>query len=387
MIVCALGVTQIIAWGSSFYLLAVLAPAIVRDTGWTYDRVVAGVSLGLLTAGLVSPRVGRLIARHGGRRVLGVGALIFAVGFVALGLAPNLIAYLAAWIVMGVGMGAGLYDAAFSTVGSIYGGKARGVIAAVTLVGGFASTVCWPISAFLVEHVGWRGACFAYAAVQIGIALPIHLLALPRPAKAVRAEAVHAETRLHRDEVLSFALLAAAVTVGAAVLALVGTHLVAILQARGFTLSAAVALGMLIGPSAVGARAVEMLAGRRYHPIWTMVASVLLVATAAAMLLTGFRLVGLAIILYAGGNGIGTVARGTVPLALFGAGRYPLLMGRLALPLMIAMAVSPFAGGLAFRYGGAEWTLALLMALATLNVGLVGSLLLVTRGRRAASAA
>ena len=151
IVVTALGVTQILAWGSTFYLLAVLAPNIARDTGWTYDRVVIGVSVGLLVAGIVSPRVGRYIASHGGRPVLAIGALLLAAGLASLGAAPNFPLYLVAWAVIGAGMGAGLYDAAFSTLGNIYGSNARGAIAAVTLFGGFASTVCWPLSAYLVQ--------------------------------------------------------------------------------------------------------------------------------------------------------------------------------------------------------------------------------------------
>src|ERR1044072_2397119 len=180
IVVTALGVTQILAWGSTFYLLAVLAPYIARDTGWTYDRVVAGASVGLFVAGIVSPRVGRFISSHGGRPVLAIGALLLAAGLAALGLAPSFPFYLAAWAIVGLGMGAGLYDAAFSTLGNIYGSQARSTITSVTLFGGFASTVCWPLSAYLVEAFGWREECFVYAMIQIAVALPLHLLALPR---------------------------------------------------------------------------------------------------------------------------------------------------------------------------------------------------------------
>ena len=125
VVVTALGVTQILAWGSTFYLLAVLAPYIARDTGWTYDRVVIGASVGLFVAGLVSPRVGRFISSHGGRPVLAIGALLLAAGLAALGAANSFPIYLAAWAVIGAGMGASLYDAAFSTLGNIYGNNAR----------------------------------------------------------------------------------------------------------------------------------------------------------------------------------------------------------------------------------------------------------------------
>jgi predicted MFS family arabinose efflux permease len=376
IIVSVLGVTQILAWGSTFYLLAVLAPSIARDTGWRYDWIIAGASVGLLVAGVISPRVGRFIARHGGRPVLASGAVLLAAGLAALGLAPNLPLYLLAWAVIGAGMGAGLYDAAFSTLGNIYGSHARGPITAVTLFGGFASTVCWPLSAFLVECFGWRQTCLIYAAIQIALSLPLHLLVLPRGRQvdAAQNKSSRAAVGLQHDERRVFVILAAVITIGAAVLSIVGTHLLPLLQARGLDLAVAVGLGAIVGPAQVGARVIEMLAGQRYHPAWTMIASVTLVAAAMVMLFTGFPVIALALALYGAGNGIGTVARGSLPLTLFGADRYAVLMGRLAMPLMIAMAVSPYLGGLAFARGGADLTFALLMTLALANVVLAAVL-------------
>jgi predicted MFS family arabinose efflux permease len=385
IVVPALGVTQILAWGSTFYLLGVLSPLIARDTGWSYDLVVSGVSVGLLVAGIAAPRVGHLIARNGGRPVLAGGALLLASGLLGIGLAPNFACYLAAWAVIGLGMSAGLYDAAFSTLGGIYGAQSRGGITSVTLFGGFASTVCWPLSAALAAEFGWRGACFAYAAIQIGIALPIHLFALPAhsPAALIAAKAQPA-VRLERGETAVFILVAAVVTNGAAILSIMGTHLLPILAARGLDLTLAVGLGTIVGPAQVGARVVEMLAERRFHhhPLWTMAGSAVLVAIAAAMLVFNFPIVALAIALYGAGNGIGSVARGTMPLALFGPDRYPVLMGRLAFPILVAMAVSPFLGGLAFQKGGPVWTLGLLTAIAFANVALVTILMAMTRRHR-----
>ncbi len=180
VVIPALGITQIFAWGSTFYLPAALAPLIATDTGWTYDLIVGGVSVGLLVAGLASPRVGRLIAAKGGRPVLAIGALLLAAGLFGVGTAGSFAWYLAGWVVIGLGMSASLYDAAFSTLGRIYGARSRTALTSVTLFGGFASTVCWPLSAFLAARYGWRGACFTYAAIQLAVALPIHLFALPR---------------------------------------------------------------------------------------------------------------------------------------------------------------------------------------------------------------
>ena len=385
IVIAALGVTQILAWGSTFYLVGVLANPIDSDTSWGYDWVIGGVSVGLLTAAAVSPRVGRAIGKWGGRRLLALSALLLAAGLLLLGSSQSLAWYLTSWLIIGAGMGAGLTDAAFSTLGSIYGDNARSAITSLTLFAGFASTICWPLSAYLVEHLGWRGACFIYAAIQIAVALPILLLALPR--RSLNAppteedEGARLPARLAPGELPIFTLLAVVLTLSAAILSMVGVHLLPLLQARGFELAAAVGLGAMVGPSQVGARIVEMMAGRHYQPIWTMVASAVLVAVGIGLLFLSFPAYSLAIVVYGAGNGIGSVARGTLPLSLFGSLRYPMLMGRLALPILMAMALSPFLGALAFEAGGANLTLGLLAFLGVANVLLVGLLWTLSRRR------
>jgi hypothetical protein len=178
-----------------------------------------------------------------------------------------------------------------------------------------------------------------------------------------------------------FVVLAAVVTLSVSILSMLGVHLLPVLQARGLELSVAVGLGALVGPSQVGARVVEMLAGRHYRPIWTMVASTILVTAGISMLLFDFPDYAVAIALYGAGNGIGSIARGTLPLALFGPSRYPALMGRLAQPILVSMAMSPFVGAIAFQHGGPNLLLWLLMFIGIINVLLVGLLWTLT-GRR-----
>jgi MFS family permease len=386
IVVAALGVTQILAWGSTFYLVGVLANPIANDTGWSYDWVIGGVSVGLLTAAAVSPRVGRAIGKWGGRRVLALSALLLAAGLSLLGSSQSLAWYLTAWLIVGAGMGAGLTDAAFSTLGNIYGENARSAITSLTLFAGFASTVCWPLSAYLVEHQGWRGACFIYAAIQIAVALPILLLALPRRSlnapSTVEDEGARLRARLTPGELPIFALLAVVLTLSAAILSMVGVHLLPLLQARGLELSVAVGLGAMVGPSQVSARVIEIMAARHYRPIWTMVASAVLVALGILLLFLGFTAYSIAIVVYGAGNGIGSVARGTLPLSLFGSSRYPMLMGRLARLILMSMALSPFLGAIAFEAGGANWTLGLLAFLGAANVLFVGLLWTLSERRR-----
>ncbi|TXN72568.1 MFS transporter [Methylobacterium sp. WL6] len=371
-VISALGVIQILTWGSSFYLLSALAAPMSADTGWPLGWVIVGLSLGLLVAGLASPRVGALIGEHGGRPVLAFAAIILSVGLAVLGLAPNLPTYLGGWLLLGLGMGTGLYDPAFATLGRLYGAEARSAITTLTLWGGFASTVCWPLSAFLVERIGWRGTCLAYAGLHLAITLPLVLLVIPRPPVRSVGRSVDAapSVRLDGRERRALLLMAGVLTLGGTVMAMVSVHLIALLQARGVALSSAVAYGALIGPSQVGARIVEMAGNGRHHPLWTLTAAMVLVAIGVAMLAAGLPVVWLALVIYGAGNGIYSIARGTVPLALFGPERYAPLVGRLARPGLVAQAFAPSLGALVLTRWGADATYLLLMVLAVANVGL-----------------
>ncbi|WP_311274645.1 MFS transporter [Methylobacterium sp. WCS2018Hpa-22] len=375
-VISALGVIQILTWGSSFYLLSVLAAPMSKDTGWPLGWVIGGLSAGLLVAGLVSPRVGAFIGEHGGRPVLAFAAITLALGLAGLALAPNLTAYLAAWLLIGLGMGTGLYDPAFATLGRLYGAEARPAITTLTLWGGFASTVCWPLSAFLIEQVGWRGTCLAYAGLHLSVTLPLVLLVIPKPPIRIvtRLEGAIPTIQLEGRERRAFLLMAGVLTLGGTVMAMVSVHLITLLQARGVALTSAVAYGAIIGPAQVGARIVEMAGRGRHHPLWTLTAAMVLVALGVAMLTTGLPLVGLALILYGAGNGIYSIARGTVPLALFGPERYAALVGRLARPGLVAQALAPSVGAVVLAQGGANATYALLSVLAVANVALALSL-------------
>ncbi|MBO1905276.1 MFS transporter [Microvirga sp. 3-52] len=387
VVISTLGVTQILAWGSSYYLPAVLAKPIVADTGWSLAWVVGGLSAGLLAAGLVAPWVGRTIDAKGGRPVLIGSSVLLGSGLALLALAHSLPVYFMAWLMIGVGMGSGLYDAAFATLGRLYGKQARHAITTLTLWGGFASTVCWPLSAWLVEHFGWRGACTVYAAIQIFISLPLQAFVLPglpaarpdgKPAGSA-SEAASTAFLTGTRRTRAFLLLAAVLTLGSVTASMIGVHLLTFLQAHGLELAAAVALGALVGPSQVGARIVEMAFGRHYHPIWTMVASVALVATGVILLAAGFPILALALALYGAGNGIGSIAKGTLPLALFGPFGYASLMGRLAMPSLLAQALSPSIGAVLIEWDGADAALRFLAGLACLNLALTGLLWVTAR--------
>ncbi|MBI2717002.1 MAG: MFS transporter [Rhizobiales bacterium] len=390
VVITALGIAQILAWGTSFYFPAVFAEPILHDTGWSLGWIVGGTSIGLLVAGLISPQVGRVIDRHGGRPVLLASSLFYAAGLIGVGLAPALPVYLAAWVLIGLGMGTGLYDAVFAALGRMYGTAARQPITNLTLFGGFASTVCWPLSAFMIEHVGWRSACFLYAGLHLLVALPLQMAVVrraPAPADGKTAEDdkdMPAEPARIANETAIFGLLAVVLSIAAGVGSIVVVHLLIFLQARGVDFAIAVSLGTLFGPAQVGARVVERLFGNRYHPIWTMIASCTLMAIGLLLLSGNFPVLLLVILLYGAGYGISWIGRGTLPLALFGPLRFPRLMGKLAFPSLIVQALAPSAGALLIESGGPNATIGLLTVFALVNVVLIGVLWLMCRAQIAA---
>jgi predicted MFS family arabinose efflux permease len=377
VVITALGIAQILAWGTSFYFPAVFAEPIVKETGWSLGFVVGGTSIGLLTAGLISPQVGRIIDIRGGRPVLLASSLFYAAGLALVGLSYVLPVYLLAWVLIGLGMGTGLYDAVFAALGRMYGSEARGPITSLTLFGGFAGTICWPLSAFMIEHLGWRSACFIYAAIHLLVMLPLQVSVVRAPTKtgiAADKQAPATEVSRISNETLIFGLLAVVLSVAAGIGSIVVVHLLIFLQARGVDFATAVTLGTIFGPAQVGARLVERIFGNRYHSIWTMVASCSLMAIGLLLLYGAIPALVLVILLYGAGYGISWVGRGTLPLALFGPVRFPRLMGKLAFPSLIIQALAPSAGALLLEAKGAQTTIGVLTIFALINVVLIGLL-------------
>lgn len=344
--VSALGIMQIFAWGGSFYLITILAGPIAQDTGWPLPWIIASLSAGLLVSGFVSPAVGKMINKRGGRFVLALACPLLACGLVVQGLASTLPIFVLGWLIMGLGMGAGLYDAAFSTLGQIYRTRARTSITALTLWGGFASTVSWPLTAWLASTLGWRGTLFTYALIQLLVCLPLVLKMVPKPEKKVLGitesqPLLNDEFSLTAIEKRQFTLLTAAFVVAGTTFSILTIHLLTLLQTLDVTLDQAVLFGTLIGPAQVVGRIVEMAGRGRHHPLWTLTAAIILIAIGTFLLVTGFASIGVALVLYGAGNGIFSIARGTVPLALFGPDRYAVVMGKLARPPLWSQAVAP----------------------------------------------
>src|SRR6185312_12066919 len=264
-IVLALGTTQTLAWASSVYLPALIADPIAHDLGISANWIFGAYSGALVIAGLLGPRIGRQIDRIGGRPVLSLSNLMLSGGLVLLAFAQSIPILIAAWVVLGIGMGYGLYDAAFGALGRIYGEAARGPITGITLMAGFASTIGWPLTAYGLAHVGWRDTCLAWAAAHIVIGLPLNLLILPRMPDRTTTTASEAKPHIPIDRtmvLLAFAFALVWIVTGA-----MAAQLPRILEATGATHLEAIAAGSLIGPAQVLARLFEIGFLSRYHPI------------------------------------------------------------------------------------------------------------------------
>ena len=344
-IILALGTTQTLAWASSYYLPAILADPIGHDLGVSSNWIFAAFSAALVISALLGPRVGRQIDLVGGRSVLSLSNLTLAAGLALLGVSGSIPVLIAAWLLLGVGMGCGLYDAAFAALGRIYGDAARGSITGITLVAGFASTVGWPLTAWGLETIGWRDTFFAWALAHILIGLPINLFMLPavKGAKAAVAASIKPDIPIDRTMVLLAFAFAAAWTVTGAMAA----HLPRILEAAGATSLQAVTAGALIGPAQVAARIVEASFLSRYHPlVSTRLACLTHPIGAAILALAGGGAASVFAIFHGAGNGILTIARGTLPLAMFGPLNYGYRLGIIGAPARMAQAAAPLAFGL-----------------------------------------
>jgi MFS family permease len=349
-----LGVTEILSWGALFYPPVLTVPLIAADHGWSKAFAMGGFSVGLFVGGLASRYVGALIDRYGGHAVMPYGSLIGAAGLIGLVSARSAYAYYAVWMVLGIAMASSLYDPAFATLGRIFGRTARSPITTLTLAGGFASTVSWPTTQVLIDHVGWRGAYLVYAALLALIAAPLHAFALPRQraaqdvgAKADEQQNIALKNKspaLLPPQGVAFALVAMAFSSYAFVPSALSAQLLAIFERFGLAPETVVAIGMLFGPAQVIARICELSFARNTHPLWVARSAVGLLVVAFALLMAlpfsaalaaGFAL------MYGMANGLMTIARGTVPLSLFGASGYGHLMGRIGGPFLVVQAVAP----------------------------------------------
>ena len=375
-VIAVLGTTQTLAWASTYYLPAILADRISDELGIPSSWFFAAFSGSLVVAAMVGPRVGRTVDAIGGREVLAASNVIIAIGLAALAFAHSQPMLWFAWLVLGLGMGVGLYDTAFAALGRIYGTDARSAITGITLVAGFASTVGWPLTAWGATELGWRETCLAWSAANLCLGLPLNYFLLPKPTNVAAAKQSAGKPHVPIDRTMI--VLGLAFAASWMVVAAMAVHLPRLLEVAGATSVQAVAAGALIGPAQVGARILEASALKRFHPMVSARLSVALHPIGAAVLaLFGATAAsGAFAVLHGAGSGILTIARGTVPLAMFGAQNYGYRLGLLGAPSRVAMAAAPLLFGLLIeRYGAgvlvfsSALSLGALFGLCTLKAG------------------
>lgn len=375
-----LGITQIIAWGTLTYGIAVLAPAISADLGLSMGWVFGAFSLGLGFSGLAAPAVGRAIDRVGGGRVMAGGSLLAALAMALVALSQGPLAFFVGWIIAGLAMAANLYDAAFAALSQFAGNRYRQALTALTLLGGLASTVFWPLSWWIEGLAGWRAAFWTFAALHLLLCLPLHLL-LPRAQAEDRATATSPspaqDDTAQRRQLL---WLASAFTLAAFVVSGMAAHVVGALRASGLEAGAAIAAASLIGPMQVAGRVLEFSFARNLPAVRVGLASLLTMGLAMLMLMLAGAAPALAFAAacaYGLANGVLSIVRGTVPAELFGRAAYGSLMGRLAQPAFFAKAIAPLAVALLIGADEAYGRMALLFAV--LMAGSVAAYIIATR--------
>ena len=359
--VAKLGSSVTIAYASTYYILAILAKDIAQSLGLAVSTVFLAFSVALLVSAVLGPWAGRLVDHFGGRRVLSFNSLVFAAGLAALSAVQGPLGLFAAWMLIGVAMSAGFYEGAFSALVRMYGATARSAITGITLIAGFASTIGWPLTTWLNLEFGWRGACLAWAAIHVLIALPLNL-SLPSAKKAQTVDAAAPASPALASQppaqtappstswLLAFVFGATWFTATA-----MAAHLPQLLQANGVGLASAIAFASLVGPAQVAGRLLEYSLLRNISPL----VSARIASTAHAVGALFFLAIGVPAgvvftVLHGAGNGVMTIANGTLPLLFFGPGGYGARQGKLMMPARFAQALSPYVFGLAIERFGAS---------------------------------
>jgi MFS family permease len=364
----ALGLTQTLAWATTYYVPATMVGAAAQEFGVSRTVLLGGFSGGMLVCGVCSPWVGRRIDRFGGRGVLAASAIVTAAGLLAMAAAPAVWAWYGAWMLVGFGMAMGLYDAAFATVGRLLGGQARPVIVGVTLMAGFSSSLGWPVGTWLVSQHGWRVSVACYAVLQLAVILPVSWLLVPRAGPVVAQAAGADAAPLPRAG--SFLVMATYFTLRAAITAVISVHALALLEGLGASTEQAVLAATLIGPSQVASRVLDWRFGRGFNPMVAALTGTVLLPLGFLALVLGapFPLFGL---LYGMSNGILTITRGTLPLHVFGPHGYGGRLGRIAMPSMIVSALAPTLLSPLIETWPATWVILVVGGVGVVSLGLL----------------
>ena len=395
-LLCGLVVTRLIGWGTTFYSPAVLVRAFERELGLNAEIVFGGITVLLVVGALVAPMIGRRLDSHGTRETMCLGALVCALGFAVLAAAQGPWSYLASWVVIGLGHALSLANVGNVTVAQLMGERTRRVIGLMMLVTGLASSLFWPITAALMDRFGWRATVLVFAALQLAIVLPIYAM-VPRyrghpapaqpeaaaPASVLETGRVAAEQRQ-----LAFWLVACAFSASGLVSWGLPLHLIGLFQGGGLTQAEAVWIATLSGPATIAARAIDATLGERLPAERVALMGLLLgplCCLALPMVPMSVTAACVFIMVFSAALGVISVARATLPLALFGRRGFAAMLGRLTVPQNIAFAAAPLLFAVLIERFGSRETL--LISAAIQFLGFFAMLALVRLMERPAAAA
>jgi MFS family permease len=337
-----LGINQTLSWGMSFYLPAIVAAPAAAAFGQSAFSVLGAFSWALLVTGACAPRVGTWIDHRGGRGALLASIVVIAAGQAVLAVSDGLVVWYLGWTIIGVGMSGGLYDAAFATVGGLLGKEAGPSITGITLVAGFASTVFWTLGAALIGVLDWRGLLLSYAGLMLLVNLPMVWLLVPPAPPRTRERVGDTAAPRSRTQRQAVVLLGAFFALRWFITSAIAVHVLGLLEGIGLNAAQAVGVAALIGPGQVAGRVLEYAIGPRVGLLIKARIAALLFPLGAGLLLLGgpFAAAGFAV-MYGMSNGVMTINRGTLPLALFGPEGYARMLGWLAVPVLLAQALAP----------------------------------------------
>lgn len=373
--VSVVGAAQILASGATHYLPAVIAGAASLELGFSSSLFFAAYSLALAISGFAGPVCGRLVDRLGGRPVLMMSNVTFALGLSMMALSTGTLSLFLSFAILGLGMAMGLFETAFSAIVRLFGKNSRNAITGITLFAGFASAIGWTVSVYVETKYGWRGVCWFWALLHLCVGLPLNamlpsidtqqnsLLPTDNHSQSSALEAKQTATALNIEEpaappepsktvgVLLAFVFAVSSFIGMGLM----SHLPRLLEGMGVPLAVAFSIGALVGPSQIAGRLLDFGFMRKMHPlISTRLAALAHPIGGALLLFIGGTFAMPFVILHGLGNGILIISRGTLPLALYGAKGYGQRQGWLMMPSKFAQAAAPFAFGLALTEWGSN---------------------------------
>ena len=347
-----LGLSQIFLWGGSYFLLPILSAPIISEFNWSNKFLSACLSMSLLISGLIAPRVGKLIGQYEKNYILLFSGIVMAAGLLLLYATSGQLSFIAAWVVLGIAMGMGLYDALFASIGKMFGRVSGKFIVQITLVSGFTTTVVWPLLSFLLHQYGWRITCLIYAGLVLLISLPVHFFTLfKRTAKEpeLPVKKTPKIVRINKDSV--YYLLVCNFSLGSVVMTSVYLYLISFFIKNSISMEQAVFMAAFLGPGQVSVRLMDSLV-RQKPPVIKAIFSALLILSGLVLLrcLPQYGYIG--VFLFGFGNGLRSILRGALPLKYYRKEAYPVAIGSLARLPLIAQALTPLLAGIfiLFRY-------------------------------------